>query len=105
MIRRLPTAGALPAVGVNDFAIGKVTSMSLIIDLAIPRPVHQIDRILGPWLREHPEIRVVCRDRGGPYAEGARTGAASPSDGAAASSSERQPHRDDQANRIRPSQF
>jgi transposase len=51
----------------------------VLIDMASHRPVDIFDGrdgdSLAEWLRQHPEVEVICRDRAGGYGEGARLGA------------------------------
>jgi transposase len=51
----------------------------VLIDMASHRPVEMFDGrdgdSLADWLRHHPEVEVICRDRAGGYGEGARQGA------------------------------
>jgi Transposase len=61
-----------PWLRVDDFAIRRRQSCNtILIDMGSHRPVDvspgRESGTLAAWLREHPEIRVVCRDRAGTY--------------------------------------
>src|SRR5260221_8097154 len=85
LLRRLravacPPPTSVRILGVDDWAWKKGQIYgTLLVNLELGKPIELLpdrkEATLEAWLRLHPEIEVISRDRGGEYAAAARRGA------------------------------
>ena len=77
--RSCPAPSSVRILGIDDWSWKKgMTYGTILVDLELRKPIELLpDRTAETseaWLRTHPEVEVVSRDRGGEYAAAARKG-------------------------------
>jgi transposase len=76
----LPPSGLVPVVGIDDFSFRRGKKFGTIL---VNLKLHKVIDVLSDrcaetsaaWMRTHPEIEIISRDRGEDYAAAARLGA------------------------------
>jgi transposase len=79
-MRSCPAPSSVRILGIDDWSWKKgETYGTILVDLELHKPIELLpDRTAETseaWLRSHPEVELVSRDRGGDYAAAARKGA------------------------------
>lgn len=74
-----PESPKATVIGIDDWSIRKgQTYGTLIVDLESHRPIDVLEgrdaATVAAWLKDHPEVTVVSRDRASAYAKGVREG-------------------------------
>src|SRR5215213_9576429 len=82
-VRQAPIPAVPPAtkIGIDDWAKRKGQSYAtIVVDLESGQPIDLLPErsaeCVAQWLQEHPGVKIISRDRGGVYADGARQGCA-----------------------------
>src|SRR5258708_1819244 len=78
--RACPEPSSVRILGIDDWSWKKgITYGTILVDLELRKPIELLpDRTASTseaWLRRHPEVELVSRDRGGDYAPAAKKGA------------------------------
>ena len=78
--RSCPPPSSVRILGIDDWCWKKGTTYgTILVDLELRKPIELLpDRTAETaeaWLRTHPEVEIVSRDRGGNYAAAAKKGA------------------------------